>query len=128
MKDFVKLIAASAMVVASIAPAFAQTAMADPMTMTCADYSAMNSAGMMSSTQMMDTMMAMTPDEQTAAMAMTPEEKTAKMTEMETAMAAMTDAEKTAATTKTTESMTMMMQACKAMPDGTVLDAAKAAM
>lgn len=128
MKAFVKLFAVGGLVVASIAPAFAQTAMVDPMTMTCADYSAMDSAGMMSSTQMMDSVMAMTPEEQTAAMAMTPEEKTAKMTEMETAMAAMTDDEKAAAETKTTESMTKMMEACKAMPDGTVMDAAKAAM
>ncbi len=128
MNTFTKIFAAVGVFTASVAPTFAQTAAVDPMTMTCADYSAMDSAGMMSSTQAMDMMMAMTPEEQTAAMAMTAEEKAAKMTEMETSMAAMSDDEKAAATAKTTESMTKMMEACKAMPDGTVMDAAKAAM
>lgn len=128
MKAFEKVLAAGSLVLASVAPSFAQTAMVDPMTMTCKDYSAMDSAGMMSSTQMMDMMMAMTPEEQTAAMAMTPEQKTAKMTEMQSKMAAMTAEEKTAATTKATESMKKMVEACKAKPDGTVMDAVKGTM
>lgn len=128
MKSLITMLAAGGCAVAFGAPVLAEAHIVDPTTMTCADYSAMDTAGMTGATQAMDMMMAMTPEEQTAAMAMTAEEKAAKMTEMETAMAAMTDDEKTAATTKTTESMTKMMEACKAMPDGTVMDAAKAAM
>ena len=128
MHTLIKLIAASGMAVGFVAPAFAQTAMVDPMTMTCADYGKMDSAGMMTATQQMDAMMAMTPEEQTAAMAMTAEEKTAKMAEMNTAMAAMTEEQKTTANASTEASMAKMAEACKAKPDGTVMDAAKAAM
>ncbi len=128
MNTLIKMIAASGALAASMAPVFAESHMADPMTMTCADYTKMDSTGMMSATMQIDTIMAMTPEEQTAAMAMTPEEKTAKMAEMETAMAAMSEEDKTAATTAAEASMTKLMEACKAMPDGTVMDAAKAAM
>ena len=128
MHTLIKLIAASGMAVGFVAPAFAETAMVDPMTMTCADYGKMDGASMMKATQQMDAMMAMTPEEQTAAMAMTAEEKTAKMAEMDTAMAAMTEEEKTTATASTEASMAKMAEACKAKPDGTVMDAAKAGM
>lgn len=128
MHTLIKLIAASGMTIAFVAPAFAESAMVDPMTMTCADFGKMDSAGMMAATQQMDTMMAMTPDEQTAAMAMTAEEKSAKMAEMETAMAAMTDEQKSTATAATEASMAKMSEGCKALPDGTVMDAVKAAM
>lgn len=128
MNTLIKMVAASGLVVASTLPAFSEAHMIDPMTMTCADFSAMDGTGMMTATQQMDAMMAMTEEEKTAAMAMTAEEKTAMMAEMDTAMAAMTDDEKTAATAKTEASMTKMMEACKTMPDGTVADAAKAAM
>ena len=128
MNTLIKMVAASGLVVASSLPAFSEAHMIDPMTMTCADFSAMDSTGMMTATQQMDAMMAMTEEEKTAAMAMTAEEKTAMMAEMDTATAAMTDDEKTAATAKTEMSMTKMMEACKAMPDGTAADAAKAAM
>ena len=128
MNTLIKTIAAAGLLAASALPVFAEAHMIDPMTMTCADYTKMDSAGMMSATTQMDAMMAMTPEEQTAAMAMTAEEKTAKMAEMDTAAAAMTEEEKTAATTTTEASMAKMMTACTAMPDGTVADAAKANM
>ena len=128
MNTLTKIIAASGLFVASAAPVFAESHMVDPMTMTCADYSAMDSDSMMTATQHMDMVMAMTDEERTAAMAMTDEEKTAKMTEMDSAMAAMTEEQKTTAAETTGASMTKMMEACKAMPDGTVMDAAKAAM
>ena len=72
MNKLIKLIAASGIAVAFVAPVFAQSALMDATTMT-------------------------------------PEQKTAAQ-----------------ATTKT--SMTKMMAACTAMPDGTVMDAAKAPM
>lgn len=128
MNILIKMMAVSGLAVASAAPVFAEAHMVDPMTLTCADYSAMDSAGMMTATQQMDAMMAMTEEEKTAAMAMTAEEKTAMMAEMDTAMAAMTDDEKTAATATTEASMAKLVEACKTMPDGTVADAAKAAM
>ena len=128
MNTFIKLIAASGLAVASALPAFAESHMVDPMAMTCADYTAMDATAMMTATQEMDAMMAMTEEEKTAAMAMTAEEKTAKMAEMDTAMATMSDDEKATATKATDESMAKMMEACKAKPDGTVADAAKAAM
>lgn len=128
MNILIKMMAVGGLAVASAAPVFAEAHMVDPMTMTCADFSAMDSAGMMTATQSMDMVMAMSEEEKTAAMAMTAEEKTAKMAEMDTAMAAMTDDEKTAATAKTETSMTKLTEACTAMPDGTVMDAAKAAM
>jgi hypothetical protein len=128
MKNHIRMLAIGGLVFASAAPVLAQTAIVDPMTMTCADYGAMDSAGMMKATEAMDMMMGMTEEEKTAAMAMTAEEKAAKMAEMDSAMAAMTEDEKTAAMAKTTESMTKMTEACKAKPDGTVMDAAKAAM
>ena len=128
MNTFIKMIAAGGLVAASAIPVFAESHMGDPMTMTCADYTAMDSTAMMTATQQMDAMMAMTEEEKTAAMAMTPEEKTAKMTEMDSAMAAMTDEQKATAKTTTEASMTKLMEACKAMPDGTVADAAKANM
>ncbi len=123
-----KLIAIGLMTGTFAAPAFAESHMEDPMAMTCADFTAMDKDAMMTATMTMDTMMAMTPEEQTAAMAMTPEEKTAKMTEMQTAMDAMTDEEKAAQAAKTEASMAAMVSACEKMPDGTVADAAKAAM
>jgi hypothetical protein len=128
MNTLFKTLAVSGMVIGFAAPVLAQDTPVDPMTMTCSDYSAMDAAGMVTATQMLDTMMAMTPEEQTAAMAMTAEEKTAKMAEMETAMAAMTADEKTAATAATEASMAKMVEACTKMPDGTVMDAAKGAM
>lgn len=128
MNNFIKMVAASGLVVASTLPAFSEAHMVDPMTLTCADYSAMDSTAMMTATQQMDAMMAMTDEEKTAAMAMTAEEKTARMAEMDTAMAAMTDEEKIAATATTEASMAKLAEACKTMPDGTVADAAKAAM
>jgi hypothetical protein len=128
MKTLFRMIAATGIAAGLAAPALAESHMVDPMTMTCADYGAMDSAGMMKATQAMDMVMAMTDEERTAAMAMTDEEKTAKMAEMDTAMAAMTEEEKTAATAKTEESMAKMVEACKTTPDGTVMDAAKAAM
>lgn len=128
MNTLIKMFAVGGMAVGFVAPAFAETAMVDPMTMTCADFGKMDSAGMMGATHQMDAMMAMTPEEQTAAMAMTADEKTAKMAEMETAMAAMTAEEKTKADAATTESMAKMQAACTAKPEGTVMDAAKAAM
>lgn len=127
MNKLIKMVAASGLVIASTLPAFSEAHMIDPMTLTCADFSAMDKTGMMTTTQQMDAMMAMTEEEKTAAMAMTAEEKTAKMAEMDTAMAAMTDEEKTAATAASETSMTKMMDACKTMPEGTVADAAKAA-
>jgi hypothetical protein len=128
MNTFIKMIAASGLVVASVAPAFSEAHAVDPMAMTCADYTAMDSTAMMTATMQMDAIMAMTEEERTAAMAMTPEEKTAKMTEMDAAMAAMTDEEKTAATTAAEASMAKLTEACTATPDSTVMDAAKAAM
>ena len=64
---------------------------------------------MMTATMHMDMMMAMTPEEMKTAMAMTAEEKAA-------------------ATTTAEASMMKLMDACKARPDGTVMDAAKPAM
>lgn len=128
MYTLTKLIAASSMTFAFVLPVVAQTTMVDPMTMTCADFGKMDSAGMMAATHQMDAMMATTPEEQTAAMAMTAEEKTAKMAEMDAAMTAMTDDQKTTAAEATEASMAKMAEACKAAPDGTVMDAAKAAM
>jgi hypothetical protein len=128
MNSLFKMIAASGMLAASIAPAFAETAMVDPTMMTCADYGAMDKAGMMTATMRMGMLMAMTPAEMKTAMAMTAEEKAAHMAEMEKAMMAMTAEEKAAATTTAEASMMKMMEACKAMPDGTMMDAAKAAM
>lgn len=128
MNTLIKMMAVSGVIVTSSMPVFAQTEAADPMTMTCADYSAMDAAGMMTSTQHIDMMMAMTEEERTAAMAMTAEEKATKMSEMNNAQAAMTDDEKTAAKGATEASMAKLMEACKAMPDGTVMDAAKAKM
>ena len=128
MNTLLKMIAASGIAMAFAAPAVAQTAMMDPMTMTCADYGKMDSAGMMTATQQMDMMMAMSPEEQTKAMAMTAEEKAAKMTEMESAMAAMTPEQKTTAEATTKTSMEKLAAACAAKPEGTVMDAAKAPM
>lgn len=128
MNTLIKMMAASGLVMASATPMFAEAHIVDPMTMTCADYSAMEKDAMMMATQQMDTAIAMTDEETTAAMAMTDEEKTTKMAEMETAMAAMTDDEKAAAATATEASMAKMVEACTAAPDGTVMDAAKAAM
>ena len=128
MKTLFKMIAVSGLIGAFAGPALAVQHMEDPLSMTCADFKAMDKDMMMKSTMNMDTMMAMTPEEQTAAMAMTAEEKTAKMTEKQTMMDAMTDDEKAAAMTKTEASMGMMISACEKMPDGTVMDAAKAAM
>ena len=125
MNTFLKMIAAAGVIAGSTAPVLAQDTMADPMTMTCAEFGAMDSAGMMSATQSMDMVMAMTEEERTAATAMTAEEKAAKMTENETAMAAMTDDEKATAKTATEASMAKMIEACKAMPDGTAMDAVK---
>ncbi len=128
MKMFMKTIAASGLALAFVGPASAETAMMDPMTMTCAEYGKMDSAGMMGATQQMDMMMAMTDEERTAAMAMTAEEKAAKKAELDTTMMSMTPEQKTAAETTTKTSMEKMMAACAAMPDATVLDAAKAPM
>ena len=129
MNTFTKLIAAAGLTVAFAAPAVAQTdTMMDPMTMTCADYTKMDSAGMMTATQHLDAMMAMSPEEQTAAGAMTAEEKSAKMAEMDSAMASMTDEQKATAKTTTDASIAKIMAACTANPDGTVMDAAKAPM
>jgi hypothetical protein len=128
MNTLSKTLAACGLVVASAGPMFAESHIVDPMTMSCADYSAMESDAMMMATHQMDTAMAMTDEEMTAAMAMTDEEKATKTAEMDAAMAAMTDDEKAAAATATEASMAKMMEACKAMPDGTVMDAAKAAM
>ena len=128
MNSLFKMIAAGGVLAASIAPAFAQTAMADPMMMSCAEYGAMDKAGMMSATMKMDMVMAMTPEEMKTAMAMTAEQKAALMAEMEKAMMAMTAEQKATATTTAEASMMKMMDACKAKPDGTVMDAAKAAM
>jgi hypothetical protein len=128
MNTLVKMIAASGLVVASAASAFAESHAVDPTSMTCADYTAMDAEAMMTATMQMDTLMAMTEEERTAAMAMTPEEKTAKMAEMDAKMAAMTDEEKTAATTAAEASMAKLTEACAATPDSTVMDAAKAAM
>ena len=128
MNTFTKMIAAAGLTVAFATPALAEMHMMDPMTMTCADYTKMDSAGMMTATQQMDAMMAMSPEEQTAAMAMTAEEKAAKMAEMDSAMASMTDEQKATAKTATDASMAKMMAACTAKPDGTVMDAAKAPM
>ena len=127
MNTFLKMIAAAGVIAGSAAPVLAEDAMADPMTMTCAEFGAMDSAGMMSATQSMDMVMAMTEEERTAAMAMTAEEKTAKMAENEAAMAAMTDEQKTTATAASEASMAKMTEACKTMPDGTAVDALKAA-
>lgn len=128
MNSLFKMIAASGVLAASIAPAFAQTAMVDPMMMTCTEYGAMDKAGMMTATMNMDMMMAMTPAEMKTAMAMTAEEKAAHMAKMEKAMMAMTAEQKATATTTAEASMMKMMEACKAKPDGTVMDATKAAM
>ena len=130
MNAFVKMLAAGGIAISAVAPAFAETATmtADPMTMTCKDYSAMDMAGMTTATQGVDMMMAMTEEERTAAMAMTPEQKTAKMAEMDKTNSAMSETDKTAATTKTTESMAKLKAACMAKPDGTVMDAVKGSM
>ena len=128
MNSLFKMIAAGGVLAASIAPAFAETAMVDPMMITCTAYGAMDKAGMMTATMHMDMMMAMTPEEMKTAMAMTAEQKAAHMAEMEKAMMAMTAEKKATATTTAEASMMKMMEACKARPDGTVMDATKAAM
>ena len=127
MNTLLKMIAAAGVLAGSAIPVLAQDTMVDPMVMTCAEFGAMDSAGMMAATQSMDMVMAMTEEERTAAMAMTAEEKTAKMTENTAAMAAMTDEEKATANTATEASMAKMTEACKTMPDGTAMDAVKAA-
>jgi hypothetical protein len=129
MNTFLKTLATSAIIAGAAPAAFAETDMgADPMTMTCADYSALDDAGKMAATQQIDAMVAMTPEEQTAAAAMTPEEKAAAKTEADAAMAAMTDEQKTAADEATKASMAKLVEACTATPDSTVMDAAKAGM
>ena len=128
MQTLLKLITLTGIVVANAAPVFAESHIVDPMAMTCADFSAMDSEGMMSATMMLEAPMAMTDEEMTAAMAMTDEEKTAMMAEHDAAMAAMT-AEETATAMAATETMMGdIMTACAAMPDGTVMDAMKPAM
>jgi len=128
MTPLLKMTAAACAFAGFAAPVFAQDTMVDPMTMTCAEYSAMDSTAMMSATSNMDMMMAMTEEERTAAMAMTPEEKTAMMTESMAAMDAMTDEEKATAKTAHEASMMKITEACKAMPDGTAMDAMKSSM
>ena len=128
MKTLLKLTAVAVVFAGQAVPVLAQDAMADPMTMTCAEYNAMDSTGMMSATHGMDMMMAMTEEEKTAAMAMTAEEKTAMMDKSKAAMDAMTDDEKATAKTASEASMAKLTEACKAMPDGTAMDAMKSTM
>ena len=128
MNTLIKMIAATGLVASFAAPVFAEAHAVDPLAVTCAEFTAMDSAGQMMATQQLDMAMAMTEEEMAAAMAMTDEDKAAKTAETDAAMAAMTEDEKTAATAATEASMAKMMEACTAMPDGTVMDAAKAAM
>lgn len=128
MNTLLKAIAVAGIAAAPAAPAFAEAHMIDPTTMTCAEFSAMDSAGMMTATHTMDRAMAMTPEEMTAAMGMTDEEKTAAQVENDAAMSAMTEDEKAAAAVETEASMAAMVAACATMPDGTVMDAMHGAM
>jgi hypothetical protein len=128
MNALLKLIAAAGVIATSAAPVFAESHVIDPMAMTCAEYGAMDSEGMMAATHTMDMAMAMTEEEMTAAMAMTDEEKAAMQAEADAAMAAMTEEETAAAMAETETSMAAMVAACATMPDGTVMDAMKSAM
>ena len=128
MNALLKLIAASGVAVTSAAPVFAESHAMDPATMTCAEFSAMDSDGMMAATHTMDMAMAMTDEEMTAAMAMTDEEKAAMQAEADAATAAMTEEETAAAMAETETSMAAMVAACATTPDGTVMDAMKSAM
>ena len=128
MNALLQLIAASGIAASSAAPAFAEAHIMDPMTMTCAEFSAMDETGMMAATHTMDMAMAMTDEEMTAAMAMTDEEKAAMQAEADAATAAMTEEETAAAMAETETSMAAMMTACGTMPDGTVMDAMKSSM
>lgn len=128
MKTLLKMTAVACAFAGSAVPVLAQDAMADPMTMTCAEFNAMDSTGMMSATNGMEMMMAMTDEERTAAMAMTAEEKTAMMDKSKAAMDAMTDDQKATAKTASEASMAKLTEACKTMPDGTAMDAMKSKM
>lgn len=128
MKTLLKMTAAACAIAGYAVPVFAQDTMVDPMTMTCAEFNAMDSTAMMSATSGMDMVMAMTEEERTAAMAMTAEEKSTRMTEAAAAMEAMTDEEKATSKSATEASMAKMTEACKAMPDGTAMDAMKSSM
>ena len=128
MNTLLKLITVTGIVAANATPVFAEAHVVDPMAITCTEFSAMDSDGMMGATMMLEAPMAMTADEMTAAMAMTDDEKAAMMAEHDAAMAAMT-AEETATAMAATETMMGdIMTACAAMPDGTVMDAMKPAM
>ena len=128
MTTLLKMITLTGLAVGYAAPVFAEAHIVDPMTMTCAEFSAMDSTGMMAATHTMDMTMAMTDEEMTAAMAMTDEEKAAMQAEADAAMAAMTEEETAAATAETETSMAAMLAACTTMPDGTVMDAMKSSM
>jgi predicted patatin/cPLA2 family phospholipase len=128
MNALLNIITIAGVTFASAAPVFAEAHMVDPVTLTCAEFSAMDSTSMMTATHSVDMAMAMTEEEMTAAMAMTDEEKTAMQAENDAAMAAMTEDETAAATAATETSMANIVTACSAMPDGTVMDAVKAGM
>ncbi len=114
-------LAAAALATTFAAQAFAAAHEMDPMSMTCADFSAMDSEGMMAATDSVDMAM-MTAD-------MTEDEKMAAMEEHDAMMADdMSDEDKAAMEMKSEESMTMIMDACggDGMADMTVMDAMKA--
>lgn len=125
MKTLLKVTAAACAFAGYAVPVLAQETMADPMTMTCAEFNAMDSTGMMSAASSMDMVMAMTEEERTAAMAMTAEEKSTRMAEATAAMDAMTDEEKATAKTASEATMAKMTEACKEKPEGNAMDAMK---
>lgn len=123
MNALLKMIAVAGVVAAPAAPAFAEAHMVDPMTLTCAEFTAMDADGMKMATRTVDTSMAMTEEQRTAHMAMTDEEKTAAMADAEAMMSAMTEEETATADAVTETLMAAMVAGCATMPDGTVIDA-----
>jgi hypothetical protein len=118
MKPFLPLFAAAAMTATMSAPAFAASHGVDAMTVTCADFTAMDMDGMMAVTDAVDMAM-MTAD-------MTEDEKMAAMAEHDAMMASeMTEDQKTEMMMKSEESMKAMMEACgkDGMSGMTVMDA-----
>lgn len=109
---------AAALATAFAAPVFAESHTMDASTMTCAEFSAMDSDGMMAATDAVDMAM-MTAD-------MSDDEKMAAMEEHDAMMAAdMTDDQKAEMAMKSEESMTAITEACgkDGMADMTVMDA-----
>ncbi len=128
MKNTLKLIVATGIIVTSTAPVFAQTVVGDPMTTSCGDFMALGDSDRVLMALQYDAYNAMSETDKTAIEAMTEEQKVALIADTRMKREALSAEDQAKITEAGMITYEKIVTNCKATPEKVVVDAMDAAM